>query len=76
MVKRGTGMYGWDGRRKVVLDHMGFPISISEAKVWVTRLTAHINQGPAAIAGQCYDIVVCRFPDMLDQMDMSPERFE
>lgn len=69
-------MIDFNNPEGVIVDDMGLPLSVSDAKLWLETLKAHIRKHPAQLAEVAERIAKKRYPNMVEQMNLKPSRFE
>lgn len=69
-------MIQWDDNRQMVVDEMGIPLSKKEAREWMEALRAHLKNTPKKLCAAAVDVLSQRYPNMVEQVDYTPGRFE
>lgn len=68
-------MYEWSEELQCLVDYMGIPVSRSEAKAVLDAAQAHLQKSSVQLAALAKTVLVKRYPEMVEQQDLTPKRF-
>lgn len=68
-------MSEWNEELQCLVDYMGMPISRKEAQEELVAAKAHLKKSPVQLAALAKTVLTKNYPSMVEQQDLSPERF-
>lgn len=69
-------MYEWNEQLGCLVDYMGLPVPLSEARLVQAKIKLHLKKSPEQLAVIAYAVMQEKYPAMVEQIISAAKDFE